>query len=182
MRVDFLGLRIDNPDLGRTKLEFKPLLSNWFIRGFLVLKQISWDTPARILDKIIAYAVVHAISDCQKGLNGISFGNSLIKQVVTELLLVYSNLDAFVTLSLVPGLKRWLETLSDDDRLNGVASALLVRTAGPELFRYMLAKHLLTAKRSDGLPCERVARLNLGNGAEVHGIHANADTSNNGKT
>lgn len=37
------------------------LLSSWFNRGFLVLRRIDWQTPAAILEKIIAYEAVHEI-------------------------------------------------------------------------------------------------------------------------
>ena len=37
------------------------LLYSWFNRGFLVLRRIDWQTPAAILDKIIAYEAVHEI-------------------------------------------------------------------------------------------------------------------------
>jgi malonyl-CoA decarboxylase len=37
------------------------LLSAWFNRGFLEFQQINWDTPAVILEKIIAYEAVHEI-------------------------------------------------------------------------------------------------------------------------
>jgi malonyl-CoA decarboxylase len=37
------------------------LLGSWFNRGFLVLRRIDWQTPAVILDKIIAYEAVHEI-------------------------------------------------------------------------------------------------------------------------
>jgi malonyl-CoA decarboxylase len=37
------------------------LLSSWFNRGFLVLRRIDWQTPAAILEKIIAYEAVHKI-------------------------------------------------------------------------------------------------------------------------
>ena len=39
------------------------LLSSWFNRGFLDFQQINWDTPAAILEKIIAYEAVHEIKD-----------------------------------------------------------------------------------------------------------------------
>ena len=39
------------------------LLSAWFNRGFLDFQQINWDTPAAILEKIIAYEAVHEIKD-----------------------------------------------------------------------------------------------------------------------
>jgi malonyl-CoA decarboxylase len=36
-------------------------LTSWFNRGFLVLRRIDWQTPAAILEKIIAYEAVHEI-------------------------------------------------------------------------------------------------------------------------
>ena len=63
MRVDLLRFVKTNPELQRTDIDFVHLLRSWFNRGFLVLKQISWDTPARLLDKVVAYEAVHQISD-----------------------------------------------------------------------------------------------------------------------
>ena len=53
-------------------------------------------------------AVFYSISNTQKGLGGISFGNFLIKQVVEELKQDLPNLQTFVTLSPVPGFAGWL--------------------------------------------------------------------------
>ena len=250
MRVDLLTFLKDHPDLARTNLDFIHLLRSWFNRGFLVLKQINWDTPARILDKIVAYEAVHqiddwddlrrrlyppdrrcfsffhpsmpdeplifvevaltteipgsidallsdkrtpldadqakvavfySISNCQKGLTGISFGNLLIKQVVAELSLECPNIDTFVTLSPIPLMTRWLETLTDDNDLKLAAKSVLEGTARSDTVRALAAKYLLTAKQSAGLPYDPVARFHLGNGAEVHDVHAGADTSENGQ-
>lgn len=63
MRVDLLRILKENPALARTDHDFVHLLRSWFNRGFLVLKAIDWDTPARILDKIVAYEAVHQIND-----------------------------------------------------------------------------------------------------------------------
>ena len=41
--------------------DLRHLLSSWFNRGFLVLRRIDWQTPAAILEKIIAYEAVHEI-------------------------------------------------------------------------------------------------------------------------
>jgi malonyl-CoA decarboxylase len=41
--------------------DLRHLLASWFNRGFLVLRRIDWNTPAAILDKIIAYEAVHEI-------------------------------------------------------------------------------------------------------------------------
>lgn len=63
MRVDLLRLMKDHPALGRMNLDFTLLLRSWFNHGFLVLKQIDWDAPASLLDKIVAYEAVHEIDD-----------------------------------------------------------------------------------------------------------------------
>src|SRR5581483_3356212 len=66
-------------------------------------------------------AVFYSISNTQRGLGGISFGNFLIKQVVEELRRELPRLEDFVTLSPVPGFMPWLKQagdvpLSEDDR------------------------------------------------------------------
>ena len=53
-------------------------------------------------------AVFYSISNCQAGLAGISFGNSLIKQVVEDLSREIPTLTQFVTLSPIPLLTRWM--------------------------------------------------------------------------
>ena len=53
-------------------------------------------------------AVFYSISNTQKGLGGVSFGNFLIKQVVENLKRELPNLKTFVTLSPVPGFAAWL--------------------------------------------------------------------------
>ena len=53
-------------------------------------------------------AVFYSISNCQRGLAGVSFGNFLIKQVVEEIAREYPKLTRFVTLSPVPGFADWL--------------------------------------------------------------------------
>jgi malonyl-CoA decarboxylase len=238
MRKDLLRLSRDAPELAVIDLDFRHLFTSWFNRGFLVLRRINWESPAEILEKIIAYEAVHeigswqelrlrvqpedrrcfaffhptmpseplifvevaltrgvpesvqgllsetrdhvaapdadtavfySISNCQDGLAGISFGNSLIKQVVNDLSRELSGLKTFVTLSPIPGLNRWAaETKSD------------LPTDTPEQQRQRAAFYLLDAKRKDGFPYDPVARFHLGNGAQVHAIHAGADVSENG--
>lgn len=63
MRSDLINILKSKHDLRRTDLDFVHLLRSWFNRGFLVLRQISWETPASILEKIVEYEAVHAISD-----------------------------------------------------------------------------------------------------------------------
>jgi malonyl-CoA decarboxylase len=47
--------------LAQVDTDLMHLLYSWFNRGFLVLRRIDWQTPAAILDKIIAYEAVHEI-------------------------------------------------------------------------------------------------------------------------
>ena len=112
-------------------------------------------------------AVFYSISNCQAGLAGISFGNSLIKQVASDLATDLPGLSTFVTLSPIPGLNHWLETSKLADENLGQDKALA-------------AHYLLKAKKPDGMPLDPVARFHLGNGAKVHAVHAQADTSENG--
>jgi malonyl-CoA decarboxylase len=61
MRLDLLESMPGEPALARVEVDLKHLLSSWFNRGFLVLRRIDWQTPAAILEKIIAYEAVHEI-------------------------------------------------------------------------------------------------------------------------
>ena len=60
MRADLLRLGKGDPALEALDLDFRHLFASWFNRGFLVLRPISWESPAHILEKIIAYEAVHA--------------------------------------------------------------------------------------------------------------------------
>jgi len=44
----------------------------------------------------------------------------------------------------------------------------------------MAARYLTLARQDDGTPIDPVTRFHLGNGAEIHDIHAQADLSANG--
>lgn len=61
MRTDLLAQLRSAPQLARTDQDFRHLLRSWFNRGFLLLRQVSWETPASILEKIVEYEAVHAI-------------------------------------------------------------------------------------------------------------------------
>jgi len=112
-------------------------------------------------------AVFYSISNCQPGLAGVSFGNSLIKQVASDLSRDLPALKTFVTLSPIPGLNAWRKKSGLDVGQEGREQALA-------------AHYLLEAKRTDGRPTDPVARFHLGNGASIHAVHANADMSENG--
>jgi malonyl-CoA decarboxylase len=129
-------------------------------------------------------AVFYSISNCQEGLRGISFGNFLIKQVVEELRRDFDGLDTFVTLSPVPGLRRWALAAREagdlPERLAGVTDAAEAGEAPPALAE--LAAHYLTVARSPrGGATDPVARFHLGNGARLERVHVAADSGNRGQ-
>ncbi len=59
MRRDLIDA--GDPALALVDRDLMHLLASWFNRGFLVLRRIDWQTPAAILEKIIAYEAVHEI-------------------------------------------------------------------------------------------------------------------------
>ncbi len=133
-------------------------------------------------------AVFYSISNCQPGLNNISFGNLLIKQVVQELQAEFPSIKTFVTLSPVPGFNRWLE--SEDSQNTAELEALKKEIAGlsfadaadethQENIRKLVFNYLVLSKSRDK-PRDPVARFHLGNGATLHEVLAGADFSDNG--
>jgi malonyl-CoA decarboxylase len=174
-RAELVAERND-PSLAGLAEDLRELLANWFDIGFLELKRITWDSPAALLEKLMAYEAVHeirgwtdlknrveadrrcfaffhprmpdeplifvevalvngiagdvralldeeapvsdaaaadtaifySISNCQRGLAGISFGDFLIKRVVDALTAELPRLKTFATLSPVPGFRAWL--------------------------------------------------------------------------
>ncbi len=61
MRADLLADLPGAPELAPIDRDFRHLLGSWFNRGFLVLRPIDWQSPAAVLEKIIAYEAVHQI-------------------------------------------------------------------------------------------------------------------------
>jgi malonyl-CoA decarboxylase len=61
MRRDILRELPSMPELKAVDDDLRHLLVSWFNRGFLVLRRIDWNTPAVVLEKIIAYEAVHEI-------------------------------------------------------------------------------------------------------------------------
>jgi malonyl-CoA decarboxylase len=138
-------------------------------------------------------AVFYSISNCQRGLAGVSFGNFLIKQVVEEICRELPKLTTFVTLSPVSGFTRWLAgelkaeqsaAISEGDR---VVFELIERPhwwTDPEIFSQLeqplmraAAWYFLRAKTPRGTPIDPVARFHLGNGARLERINWLGDTS-----
>ncbi len=61
LRADLLELAPGHPDLGILESELSSLLALWFDVGFLELQRITWDSPASLLERLIAYEAVHEI-------------------------------------------------------------------------------------------------------------------------
>ncbi len=134
-------------------------------------------------------AVFYSISNCQRGLGGITFGNFLIKQVVEELRRELPKLENFVTLSPVPGFMQWLKSaddvpLSDDDRLLLEKLEQPGWVDDPELtaqlrsvLEPLAAYYFLKARTSKGRLIDPVARFHLGNGARLERIDWLGDIS-----
>ncbi len=80
------------------------------VQGMAASVQDLLNEKAPLLDARQAdTAVFYSINNCQRGLDGISFGNSLIKRVVELLSAEFGKLDCFATLSPIPGFRVWLE-------------------------------------------------------------------------
>jgi malonyl-CoA decarboxylase len=138
-------------------------------------------------------AIFYSISNCQRGLAGISFGNFLIKQVVEELRRELPRIRTFSTLSPVPGFRRWLaEAVDNDVHPGGVDADLLARLDEPGWLadkttadaveaplRRACAAYLVHARRGDQ-PRDPVARFHLGNGATLGAINWRGDISDKG--
>ncbi len=151
-------------------------------------------------------AIFYSISNTQRGLRGVSFGDSLIKRVVETLHEEFPKLRHFATLSPIPGLRGWLgknaagllDKLDDKERLElGQAlgstppstQSLLTALEAPLALpasspvRQMLlrcAAHYLAQGWGNGKPLDAVARFHLGNGARVERLNWGADPSAKG--
>ncbi len=61
MRSDVIRNRKEHPELAAVASDLEELFRNWFNRGILNLRQIDWNTPAYLLEKLIKYEAVHEI-------------------------------------------------------------------------------------------------------------------------
>ena len=251
--------------------DLRHLLSSWFNRGFLEFQKIGWETPADILEKLIAYESVHqvtgwddlrrrlapdrrcyaffhpalpreplifvevalqhglsravgpilrssvgsiaeadtaifySISNCQKGLRGINFGNFLIKQVVDELRREIPQLSRFSTLSPIPGFRKWLTAIGPDEihaalgekieTLRALADSpdvvlareFLIEAADEEVPDQIVAELLVRScayflYTMPGAYADPVAKFHIGNGARLERINPAANNSAKGRT
>jgi malonyl-CoA decarboxylase len=142
-------------------------------------------------------AIFYSISNCQRGLAGVTFGNFLIKQVVAEISRDFPRLSTFVTLSPSPNFAQWLKAeratpgspaLPESDR---AALARLDQenwwtdqAALAELREPILragATYYMSARDRRGFPIDSVARFHLGNGARLERLNWPADLSVRGR-
>jgi malonyl-CoA decarboxylase len=137
--------------------------------------------------------VFYSISNCQRGLSGVSFGNFLIKQVAEEIARETPKLSTFVTLSPAPNFAQWLtrertnehsQVLSANDRAAlanldtvGWWQAETTREPVKEPLIRAAAWYYLHARTRNGSPIDSVARFHLGNGARLERLNWLADTS-----
>jgi malonyl-CoA decarboxylase len=138
-------------------------------------------------------AVFYSITNCQRGLTGVTFGHFLIKQVVEELSRDIPSVDKFVTLSPAPNFADWLNrergrsgsaAIDDADRAalapldsDGWLRSPDVAEGMREPFLRAAAWYYLRARNGRGLPVDAVARFHLGNGARLERLHWLGDTS-----
>ncbi|MCS0504520.1 malonyl-CoA decarboxylase [Ancylobacter mangrovi] len=201
---DDLRARVDSPDR-RCYAFFHPALVDEPL--IFVEVALTKETPgaiAPVLDQSRRHltpqeantAVFYSISNCQRGLGGVSFGNFLIKQVVEEISRELPSLTTFVTLSPVPGFRKWLEgerkaehstVLTSADRKalepldtpdwpeHAERRAELGAVLGP-----LAAYYFLAARTPNGKPVDPVARFHLGNGARLERINPMGDLSPKG--
>jgi malonyl-CoA decarboxylase len=132
-------------------------------------------------------ATLYSINNTYPGLRGIPFGNHLIKQVIAHVRRHDPEVTTFVTLSPVPGFRRWLEARPADGtggrRLAEEADAALrpgapagaVAAVRPAIVA-AARSYLLESTDSRGRPLDRVARFHLRNGAVLERINWPAST------
>jgi malonyl-CoA decarboxylase len=138
-------------------------------------------------------AVFYSITNCQRGLAGVSFGHFLIKQVVEELSRELGRVSTFVTLSPAPNFAAWLQrertntasiAIDEEDREALAAidrsdwwrdSATAEKVREPML--RAAAWYYVRGRNRRGLPLDAVARFHLGNGARLERLDWLGDTS-----
>lgn len=203
---DDLRRRIDPPDR-RCYAFFHPALVDEPL--IFVEVALSRDIPAAIApilaigretvesDKMRT-ATFYSISNCQRGLAGVSFGNFLIKQVVEEINREIPKLSTFVTLSPVMRFASWLKQERESESSQALTEADKMALGGldepgwwndaekAESLRDPVMRaaafYYLRARDKRGMTIDAVARFHLGNGARLERINWLADTSDKAMT
>jgi len=152
----------------------------------------------------------YSISNCQRGLWGISFGDFLIKRVVDMLVAELPHIKIFTTLSPIPGFHAWFEKrlaeegddlLGEEERKavgtvarsrgaadlagllaqpNWSEDAPVARALKEPMLR-LCARYLLAETTPAGRALDPVAHFHLSNGARIERINWRGDTSAKGR-
>jgi malonyl-CoA decarboxylase len=118
-------------------------------------------------------AAFYSIWNVEPGLVGLPGGRTLLTGAMAALRAELAGLSTFVTLSPIPGLRRWLEA-------DAAAPSPPDGEPPPEGELLRAGARYLTSLRDDGRPLDAVARFHLGNGARLLSICAGADRSERG--
>jgi malonyl-CoA decarboxylase len=135
-----------------------------------IQKLLDEQAPVEDIEKADT-AIFYSINNAQRGLNGISFGNFLIKRVVDALAHELPNLKTFATLSPIPGFRGWAEK-------NGLAGA--IDRASDSTLLPLVARYLNELNPDTGRARDPVAQFHLSNGARMERLNAQADSSAKG--
>ncbi|GGF66608.1 decarboxylase [Azorhizobium oxalatiphilum] len=199
-----LRARVDSPDRHCYAFFHPALVDEPLIFVEVALMRETPGAIAPILDQTrdpivpgtATTAVFYSISNCQRGLAGVSFGHFLIKQVVEEISREIPSLTTFVTLSPVPAFRKWLDAERKSENSAVLTSAdreLLALLDAPDwveqdavraelatLMNSLAAHYFLIARTSKGKPIDPVARFHLGNGARLERLNPMGDLSPKG--
>jgi malonyl-CoA decarboxylase len=119
-------------------------------------------------------AIFYSISNCHRGLAGVSFGNFLIKQVATNMKQRFPQLKTFSTISPAPGFRDWLDSAApQDEELAGLVAEFGI-DASEEVcakLEKVAARYFLEEKNNHDEPMDPVARFHLKNGAILERIN-----------
>ncbi len=129
-------------------------------------------------------AIFYSISNCHRGLAGVSFGNFLIKQVATSLKQRFPQLKTFATISPCLGLRGWLDKQAPENPQ--IASLIEQYQGDPDdntqmMLSRLAARYYLEQKTNYNKPIDAVARFHLKNGAILDRINPQADPSEKGQ-
>ncbi len=155
-------------------------------------------------------AIFYSISNCQRGLAGISLGDFLIKRVVDSLAAELPHLKTYATLSPIPGFRAWLDkripeegegllTAAERKAMQQLLPAELATQGLGELLSRprwhaeepvaqvlkapllrLAARYLMTEKTPRGRALDPVAHFHLTNGARMERLNWLADLSAKG--
>jgi malonyl-CoA decarboxylase len=154
-------------------------------------------------------AIFYSISNCQRGLSGISFGDFLIKRVVDRLAAELPHISRYATLSPLPGFRPWLDQRSVEEGndlllpterrvIDALPDApgehqLTTLLARPDWYEdpavsaavkvpllRLAARYLVNEKSPRGRALDPVAHFHLSNGARLERINWEGDLSPRG--